>query len=173
MTITPHAPTIYTADLILRGYVESDFDAFAAFGGSERSKFVGGPQSQWDSWRAFLAGIGHWMLRGYGMWMVEHRSSGETAGRVGMINNKGWDEPELGWHIYDGFEGKGYAYQASIAARDHAARYFGLNGVISYIDPANTRSVALARRLGAGFERVGQLLGKPCHIYRHPTLGVA
>ena len=37
----------------------------------------------------------------------------KVAGRVGMIFNlMRWDEPELGYmHIYDGFEGKGYAYQ--------------------------------------------------------------
>ena len=66
-----------------------------------------------------------------------------------MIFNDGWDEPELGWHIYDGFEGKGYAYQATIAARRYSARHFGLDRVISYIDPENTRSVALAERLDA------------------------
>lgn len=171
MTIAPHAPTIDTDDLILRGYAEPDFEAFAAFAASDRSKFVGGPQTRWESWRSFMAGIGHWMLRGYGMWMVEHRSSGQVAGRVGMINNDGWDEPELGWHIYDGFEGRGYAHQACLAARTYACENFGLDAVISYIDPINTRSLALAKRLGAVFEREGELLAKPCHIYRHPKLG--
>ncbi len=168
MNLAPHAPTIDTSDLVLRGYVESDFEAFAAFGASERARFVGGPQDRWDSWRAFLAGVGHWALRGFGMWMVEHRETGRVAGRVGHIFNDGWDEPELAWHIYDDFEGKGLAYQATLAARAHAARNFGLDQVISYIDPANARSVALAKRLGATFERDGVLLGKPCHIYRHP-----
>ncbi|MFD1160427.1 GNAT family N-acetyltransferase [Roseovarius aestuarii] len=168
MSIPPHAPTIDTSDLILRGYREDDFEAMASFGASERARFVGGPQDQWSSWRAFLAGIGHWTLRGYGMWMVEHRETGQVAGRVGMIFNDGWHEPELGWHIYDGFEGKGYAYQACLAARSYSARHFGLDAVISYISPENIRSVALADRLDARFECEGELLGKPCHIYRHP-----
>ena len=168
MSITPHAPSIETADLILRGYREEDFEAFAGFGASERARFVGGPQDRWSSWRAFMAGIGHWTLRGYGMWMVEHRATGRVAGRVGMIYNDGWHEPELGWHIYDGFEGKGYAYQASLAARAYSARHFGLDAVISYVAPENTRSVALAHRLGARFECESELFGQPCHIYRHP-----
>lgn len=168
MSITPHAPTIETRDLVLRGYREDDFEAFAAFGASERARFVGGPQDRWSSWRAFMAGIGHWTLRGYGMWMVEHRETARVAGRVGMIYNDGWHEPELGWHIYDGFEGQGFAYQACIAARAYSAQHFGLDAVISYIDPENTRSVALARRLEARYECDGELLGKPCQIYRHP-----
>lgn len=168
MSYASHAPRVHTKDLILRGYREEDFEAFAAFGTSQRAAFVGGPHTRWDSWRAFMAGIGHWVLRGYGMWMVEHRETGHVAGRVGIICNEGWDEPELGYHIYDGFEGCGLAYQACLGARSYAARHMGLNGVISYIDPTNTRSVALAKRLGATHERDGVVLGKPCHVYRHP-----
>ncbi len=170
MTVAPHAPTLATDDLILRGYREEDFEAFAAFSTSERARFVGGPHDRWTSWRAFMAGIGHWILRGYGMWIVEHRASARVAGRVGIIYNDGWDEPELGWHIYDGFEGRGYAYQACLAARDYSARHFGLDAVISYIDPRNTRSITLARRLGARFERTGEVVGKPCQIWRHPSV---
>ena len=165
----PHtAPVVETQDLILRGYREDDFEAFAAFGASDRAQFVGGPQTRWDSWRAFLAGIGHWHLRGYGMWMVEHRETGGIAGRVGIINQDGWEEPELGWHIYEGFEGRGFAYQACVAARSYAASHFGMNGLVSHIDAANTRSVRLAERLGAAFERDSELLGKPCQVWRHP-----
>lgn len=162
-------PTVTTSRLILRAPQESDFEAFAAFGASERARWVGGPYSRLRSWGGFLATWGHWCLRGYGMWMVEDRASGATAGRVGMIFNDGWDEPELGWHIFDGFEGKGLAFEAVLAARQHAAESFGLDAPISYIDPANTRSLALARRLGATYERDGMVAGHPCHVYRHPS----
>ncbi len=162
-------PVIETERLILRGPAERDFDAFAAFAASERSHFVGGPYPRFRSWGAFLATFGHWALRGFGMWMVEHRESGATAGRIGMIFNDGWPEPELGWHIYDGFEGQGLAYEAATAARDYAARHQGLDRVISHIDPDNTRSLALARKLGARFERDGILIEWPMQIWRHPS----
>ena len=167
--MTQTIPVIETQDLILRGYRESDFEAVATFGASERARFVGGPHDRWGSWRAFLAGMGHWALRGFGMWMVEHRSSGQTAGRVGMILNDGWDEPELGWHIFGSFEGQGYAYQACRAARSYAATHQGLDRVISYISAENIRSLRLAHRLGASFERETTLLGTPCQIFRHPS----
>ncbi|MCA0870752.1 GNAT family N-acetyltransferase [Seohaeicola saemankumensis] len=173
MTATLNIPVIETERLILRGPHEADFEPFAAFGASDRAIWVGGPYPRLRSWGGFLATYGHWALRGYGMWMVEHRASGATAGRIGMIFNDGWDEPELGWHIFDGFEGQGLAYEGAKAARAHAARHFGLDGVISYIDPANTRSIALARRLGATHERDGAVAGHPCHIYRHPTAEAA
>lgn len=173
MSVPSAVPVIDTRDLILRGYLETDFQSFAAFASSDRSGFVGGPQGRHDSWRSFMASIGHWALRGYGMWVVEHRDSGQVAGRVGVILNDGWHEPELGWHIYDGFEGKGYAYQACLAARAYAARHYGLNPLMSYIDPRNERSLRLARRLGCSFERDVEVLGKPCQLWRHPKEEVA
>ncbi|WP_323780015.1 GNAT family N-acetyltransferase [Thalassovita sp.] len=173
MSLSLNIPVIETERLILRGPRESDFEPFAAFSASERAKFVGGPYTRYRSWGGFLAGYGHWALRGYGMWMLEDRASGATAGRVGVIFNEGWDEPELGWHIYDGFEGRGLAYEAALAARDYAARHFGITAPISYIDPANTRSKALADRLGARFEREGEVVGEACHVYRHPATEAA
>ncbi len=163
-------PVIETKRLILRGPREDDFEAFAAFGASERSKWVGGPYPRIRSWGGFLATYGHWAMRGFGMWMLEHTETGKTAGRVGMIYNDGWQEPELGWHIFDGFEGKGLAFEAAQAARHYAATHQDLNGVISYIDPANTRSASLASRLGATLEHKGELLGMEVDVYRHPQV---
>lgn len=172
-TVAEPIPRLETEDLVLRGYRETDFYPFAAFAASERARFVGGPQSRADAWRSFMASIGHWALRGYGMWIVEHRESQQVAGRVGVILNDGWHEPELGWHIYEGYEGKGYAHQACIAARDYAARQYGMNPLMSYIDPANTRSVRLAERLGCTYERDVEVLGKPCQLWRHPLVELA
>ncbi len=163
-------PIVETKDLILRGYRETDFYAFAAFAASERSRFVGGPQGRYDSWRSFLASAGHWVLRGYGMWIVEHRETAKVAGRVGVIFNDGWHEPELGWHIYDGFEGRGLAHQACVAARDYAARHFGMDRLMSYIAHDNTRSVRLAKRLGCRYERDVEVIGKPSQLWRHPSV---
>lgn len=165
-------PVIETEELILRGYREADFEAFAAFGASPRACFVGGPQSRWEAWKSFMAAIGHWALRGYGMWIVEHRQSGAVAGRVGMVLNDGWHEPELAWHLYHGYEGRGLAFQAARAARAYAARVWGMERPMSYIDAANTRSVRLAGRLGCHHERDVEVLGKPCQLWRHPpTIG--
>ncbi|MEL7013629.1 MAG: GNAT family N-acetyltransferase [Pseudomonadota bacterium] len=168
--MTDHAPTITSDDLILRGYLESDFAPFAEFAASERSRYVGGPVGRVDSWRSYLAAIGHWTLRGYGMWIVEHRTSGEVVGRVGIVLNDGWHEPELGWHIYDGFEGKGIAYNASLVARQYSAKHFGLDRVMSYIDPDNHRSVRLATRLGAVFEKNVEVRGSLTQMWRHPSV---
>ncbi|MCM2563099.1 GNAT family N-acetyltransferase [Lutimaribacter sp. EGI FJ00015] len=167
--ITVDIPVIETDRLILRAMQETDLDVIADFFADDRSSFVGGPKSRADSWRTIAGALGHWMLRGYGMWLAAERATDRPVGGVGFLFPEGWDEPELGWHLYNGHEGKGYAYEAAIAARTHGARHFGLDGVISYIAPDNTRSAALARRMGATLERQGTLLGHAVDVYRHPT----
>ena len=110
-------PALTTERLILRGPKESDFETIHAFMGSPRSAFVGGPVlDRFATWRAFLAVLGHWALRGYGFFTLEHRETGKLVGRVGVVCHETWPEPELGWHLFEGFEGQGYAYEAATAA---------------------------------------------------------
>lgn len=161
-------PVFETDRLVLRGAEVRDLEAVAGFYQSERSRMIGGPKDRNEAWRVMCAGLGHWQLRGYGMWTLHHKDADRACGACGFLNHEGWDEPELGWNLHDGFEGQGLAMEAAVAARAYGARHFGLNGVISYIDATNDRSRALAERLGASFERDGMVMGHPCHVYRHP-----
>ena len=170
-TFSVDIPTIETDRLILREARESDLDTLATFMASERSHFVGGPLDRANCWRLISGSLGHWLLRGYGMWYIHHKADDRVIGACGFIFREGWDEPELHWNMHDGYEGKGYAFEAARAARAYGAQHFNLNGVISYIDPVNSRSIALAKRLGATFERNGSLLGEDANIYRHPLIG--
>jgi RimJ/RimL family protein N-acetyltransferase len=167
-------PTVETDRLILRAFSEADLDAVFAFNQTERSHWVGGPkETRHECWRVIIGILGHCAVRGYGFWMIEEKATGTQAGGVGILHHEGWDEPELGWHLYEGFEGKGIAYEAALAARTYAANNFAIPTPISYIDPENTRSVALAKRLGATLEREGEVIGHACHVYRHPVTEVA
>ncbi len=170
-SVTLPIPVIEANRLILRAPLETDFEAHANFMASPRSGFVGGPCDRWQAWKGFASGLGHWVLKGFGVWTIADKETGSPLGKAGFINAPGWDEPELGWHVYEAAEGKGIAFEAVTAARAYGAQHFGLDGVISYIDPANSRSMTLAERLGARFERNGELLDKPCQVWRHPKIG--
>ena len=171
-SVTLNIPVVETERLILRGHRVEDLDAMVEFFAGDRNTYVGGKMERGDCWRAMLRGMGHWAMRGYGLWHIDEKSSGSFVGWTGMIFAPGWDEPELGWSLLEGAEGKGYAFEAATAARSHAAQHQGMNGVISYIAHANNRSMALAERLGAKFEREGALHGKRCQVWRHPRLEV-
>jgi len=163
-------PTIETERLIMRELITTDFDAFADFHASDRSVGVGGPFNRGDAWRRFATFIGHWELRGYGMWSVVEKTSGLPVGHVGFWNPEGWTEPELGWIVYQEFEGKGIALEAAMAARNFAYQTMGWVTTISVISPDNLRSIALAERMGATFERKWETpSGNQTLIYRHPA----
>ncbi len=170
-TLSVDIPVLTTERLILREPRLADLDAITAFGASDRAQYVGGKVAPWQSWNILNAAIGHWITRGFGWWVLEDKASGAVAGRVGVGYHIDWPEPELGWHIYQGFEGKGLAYEAALAARDHAQGQMGLGPLISLVPPDNLRSRHLAERLGAVIETEGyEVRGTPCLIYRHPQV---
>jgi len=171
MTFTV-APTIETERLILRDYKELDFEPFADFCASERSAGVGGPTTRAEAWRGMAMMIGHWHLRGYGMWWLEEKSTGRAVGRAGLWFPEGWPAKELGWVIYDQFEGKGMAYEAAMAARNYAYDNLGWKTLISLISKDNLRSIALAERMKAHLDGTWTSpTGNVALIYHHPIPG--
>ena len=171
-------PILETDRLVLRAPRLEDVAPEAAFYATERSQFVGGPQSREQVWRNMAMLLGHWSFRGYGFWGVDEKATGVNFGKVGrrytghvgLRYPEGWPEPEVGWTVMENAEGKGYAFEAALAARAYAYDTLGWETAISLIAPANNRSIALAERLGARFEakfdheRFGETL-----IYRHPA----
>lgn len=163
-------PRLTTRNLLLREYRQSDFDDFAAFYETDRSRFIGGPLTREMAWRGLAAHLGHWALRGYGFWAVEDRATGCFCGHVGLWFPDGWMEPEVGWVLMGHAEGRGIALEAALAARAHAYDTLGWSTAVSMIDPANEKSIRLARRMDCTFEGMFQhvRLG-PMEIWRHPS----
>ncbi|KIC12418.1 acetyltransferase [Leisingera sp. ANG-M1] len=147
--MTVSIPTLETDRLILRAPALADFEALCAFYASERATFVGGQMDAEKVWRHLALEIGHWQMLGYGRWTVEEKSSGKTAGIIGLWNPHGWPEPEIGWDLFEGFGSKGYATEAAIAARSYAYETLGWTTAISLVDPNNHASAAVAKRMGA------------------------
>lgn len=163
-------PTILTERLTLRGPEMADLAPMAAFMAGPRAGYVGGPLDEGECWRMLLRIAGHWQLRGYGMWIIAPRAGGPAMGWTGILHHIDWPEPELGWTLFDGAEGKGIGFEAATAARDAASSRFGIQAPISMINPANARSNALAKRLGAVLEEQREAMGQMLNIYRHPML---
>ncbi|MEM9798664.1 MAG: GNAT family N-acetyltransferase [Pseudomonadota bacterium] len=154
----------------MRGYRESDIDAFAEFYASDRSHFVGGPMTRELTCRAVMAYAGHWHLRGYGRWMIEDKATGDTLGNVGLWYPDGWPEPEIGWTLFNGAEGRGVATETALASRAYAYEVLGWSTSISLIALDNAPSQRLAQRMGAWLdgtfvhERYGEM-----QVWRHPN----
>jgi len=165
-------PTLETERLILRATRVDDFEAYADFYQSERSHHRGGPLDRSQAWEMFAAEVGHWVLRGYGLWSVDEKSSGAYCGLVGLYNPEGWPAPEVGWLVWEHHEGKGIAREAAIRARSYAFETLAWPQVASCIPEGNDRSIRLAERLGASFDRrVARAGGVDLLVYVHPLPG--
>jgi RimJ/RimL family protein N-acetyltransferase len=150
----PDGPVIETARLRLRQWRGDDiapYTAMLADPGTARFITVDGKPvvDEMTGWRHAVVMAGHWTLHGAGMFVVEEKSSGQFAGRVGPWSPPGWPGFEIGWGIAAAFRGKGYATEAARASIDWAFATFEINQIIHCIDRENTASQAVARRLGA------------------------
>ncbi|WP_372890607.1 GNAT family N-acetyltransferase [Rhodosalinus sp.] len=171
-------PRLETERLILRAPGARDTETACAFLTSERARYLGGPYSPEQAWRVFGQAVGHWVLRGYGQFVLEDKASGALIGSVGPWYPHGWAERELGWSLWHASaEGKGYAREAAERLRRHAYDDLGWTTAVSYIDAANAPSRALAERLGCVIDAQAALpVGEgwdddPAEVlvYRHPA----
>ena len=140
--------TLTTARLTLRPQVMADFPAYAAFLSSPRAVGVGGPMDERAAWGLFCHDLAQWPLLGHGALMIELTATGACIGQVGINHGPLFPEKELGWLLYDGHEGRGYATEAAAALRDWAFTALALQTLVSYVTPTNTASAQVARRLG-------------------------
>jgi RimJ/RimL family protein N-acetyltransferase len=92
---------------------------------------------------------GSWHINGFAMFSVIERATGEWVGRLGPWRPEGWPGTEVGWGVRAKFAGLGYAYEGSVASMDFAVDTLGWTDIIHTIDPENSRSIALAKRLGS------------------------
>ncbi|MEM7490581.1 MAG: GNAT family N-acetyltransferase [Pseudomonadota bacterium] len=160
-------PTLTTERLVLRAPVAGDWPHWRAFFSSERARFVNGGHPE-NAWRAFGHFMGHWVLRGFGSFVLTRADDPRPLGAAGPWHPEGWPEPEIGWSLWSAeAEGQGYAAEAARACLAHARDALGWPAAVSYIDPENAASIALATRLGARHDPTAQAPFQGDLVYRH------
>lgn len=145
-------PELETPRLRMRGFESADVDAYAAIVANPRvMRYIGnGEPLAFDAaWANLASLLGHWALRGYGLWAVVEKRTGQLVGRVGFHNPQGWPGLELGWLLAEEHWGCGYATEAAGAALRYGEDSLGAADLISLIQPENVRSIRVAERLGA------------------------
>jgi RimJ/RimL family protein N-acetyltransferase len=159
-----NGPVIETERLLLRQWQGRDMAPYIAMlsdPGTARFITVDGKPvvDEMTGWRHAVVMAGHWTLHGAGMFVVEEKSSGKFAGRVGPWKPPGWPGFEVGWGIAHEFRGKGYAAEAARASIDWAFATFDIDQIVHCIDRENIASQGVARRLGASKDREIELFG--------------
>ncbi len=113
---------------------------------------------------------------GHGFFMCEikpvgahgHAPAGEFVGMCGQLIQEidGVNEFEVGYLFVREHWGHGYATEAARALRDHGFRTYPVPHIISIIAPANTPSIAVARRNGMTLWKEAMFKDILHHIYR-------
>lgn len=159
--------TLETERLLLRWLREDDFKQYAEMcRDPEVMRFLGGQLfTDVEVWRQMAYFMGHWHFRGYGIWGLEEKSTGDLVGRIGFLNPIGWPAFELGWTLSRESWGKGYATEGAQRALAYAFTELDRDHVISLIAPDNIASAKVAERLGESVEGKTELFGKEVFIY--------
>lgn len=170
MTEAHAAPELLSERLRLRAWRAADFEDFAAqYADEDAARFIGGPLDRALAWRKFASVIGHWALRGFGLYALETREDARFVGACGLWMPESWPQLEIGYWLRPAQQGQGYASEAVRRVREHAIGARGERELVSYIVDANTPSRAVAERVGCRRDGELTLMGQRAGIYRHPV----
>ncbi|WP_299673764.1 GNAT family N-acetyltransferase [uncultured Roseobacter sp.] len=159
------APVITNGRVRLRPHVLDDMEAFWSFYQSSRAEFMDRPNTRTHLWYGFASEVGSWQLTGMGGWGIE--VEGALAGQVAVTHPPHFAEPELGWVLFDGFEGQGIGFEAATLALDYARSTIKPASLVSYIHRDNARSIALSKRLGGTHDPAGETHDADDVVYRY------
>jgi RimJ/RimL family protein N-acetyltransferase len=98
--------------------------------------------------------------RGYAMWAVEEKKTGEFVGQCGLFPAEGkGPEIEIAYHFDKAHWGKGYATEAATAVLARALGPIGLDRVIGIVMPENIASCRVLEKAGMHFEGLATYYG--------------
>jgi len=161
--------TLQTERLILRVPHAGDWPAYRDFMMTDRAQYFSSSGDLGATWKTFASELGHWTMYGCGLWAVTTRESDAIIGLVGPWHPAHWPEKEIGWMMLSSeHEGQGLAAEAAKATMHHAFATLGWATAVSYIWPANGRSIRLAERLGATLDPAAKAPSPNVCVYRHP-----
>lgn len=143
-------PILETSRLVLRPPQTEDFEGFCTLAADpDTARFIGGVQARESVWRALCTITGAWMIRGFSMFSVIEKETGQWIGRLGPWQPEGWPGTEVGWGLLKSAWGRGYAVEGASAAMDYAVDILGWDEIIHCIEEENTPSIRVAERLGS------------------------
>jgi RimJ/RimL family protein N-acetyltransferase len=170
----PYPERVETGHLILRRWLDADAPAMEAIWREPEVWDALQPHRPFDAnqWRGMLdRHVRHWDIHGFGLWAVTTPDDPQPAGWIGASHPtfipELADEVEIGWTLRPALWGHGLATEGATAAIEATFETLPSQRVISLIHPRNSRSIAVAVRLG--MRRAGEAippdLGEPLIVY--------
>jgi len=161
-------PRLETERLLLRAFHPEDFESYAemmAHPDVALHLMDGRPLTREESWRQMAMFLGHWVLRGFGVWAVEELSTGRFIGRIGCLEPEGFPAFEIAYTLTRSAWGHGYAREGAAASLKYAREILGKTEIASIIRPDNHASIRVAQSLGALPGETVNFFGAPSVVY--------
>lgn len=148
--------TIETSRLRLRPPRVDDFDRYLLLWNQPEPPDTASPieLSPEDAWARLLRFVGHWTHFGYGLFLVEDRSSKEIIGEMGIAHfRRGMGRhfdgvPEAAWRVLVARRGQGIAVEAMARVLAWFDDIEISERTVCLIQDTNVRSLRVADRLG-------------------------
>jgi RimJ/RimL family protein N-acetyltransferase len=158
-----------TARLTFREMTVDDLDVMAELlGDAVVMTYYAHPKDRAEALAWIERNLRLYRERGFGLWILEERESGQFVGDCGLTPQAvdGIEEIEVGYHVAAAIQRQGYATEAAAAARAYARDVLGLDRFIALIHPDNLPSQRVAEKIGLVFERdLIEPSGRPLRVY--------
>ena len=160
-------PTIETDRLLLRQWLDSDLEPFAAMNADLRvMEYYPNTLTNNESDELAKRIIQHFDEHEFGLWAVEIKDLEHFAGFIGLSTPRfeAHFTPcvEIGWRLAGNHWGNGYATEGALAALKFAFEIAELNEIVSMTSAINQRSRRVMERIG--------MTHSPSDDFDHPML---
>lgn len=151
MTSSASGIVFSTGRIVARALTSSDQgDLFAVYGDRIAMRWVG------DGAPLSLEQCVHWIgvtrrnyaARGYGMYALVHRQSGQSLGFIGLVHPDQQPEPELKYAFRRSCWGQGLATEAAIGLLHYSRHALGITRVVATVAPENQASRRVLEKIG-------------------------
>ena len=106
---------------------------------------------------------------GFGNFTIILKSDDSKIGFVGIYLRDGLDIPDIGFAVFEEFEGKGYAFEAASELKKLAKTEFGLQKLSGITVEYNHSSRKLLEKLGLKFQKKFFMEGDPEELMYYET----
>ncbi|WP_420629516.1 GNAT family N-acetyltransferase [Candidatus Leptofilum sp.] len=155
-------PTLETDNLRLRPFSIIDTTAMhQIFNTKNVLKYFPGPRTLTVAQvqRSINRLLDHWQVKGYGLWALESRATGELVGRCGLQHITETDEVEIDFIVSPKFWGRGFATEAGQASLQYGFETLNQSLIVGIVHPENIASQRVLTKLGMQFAEETQYFG--------------
>ena len=148
-----------TERLILREFTLDDAeDFYRIYTDTETMRFQIVPENYTVGVERYYLGKhieNYYRTIGFGLWAVILKENNRLIGRCGLVCQplEGGEEIEVSYLIEREFWNQGFASEAAGATLKLGFEKYNLSRIVAFIDPRNTASARVAKKIGMRFER--------------------